>query len=237
MSNDKCSMTKEFPNSNDRKARPPGCASDLEIGLWSFFGHWPLAIGHLSLVLLLSFGSISLRAAEPGPDDRHPKPIPIAKIKRSSPVDFDREILPILKDNCLACHNKTAAKSPLILETPQDILKGGDSGPAATPGKSASSLLLQAASHQLEDTLMPPPGNKVQASNLTPGQLGLVKLWIDQGARASTSVAKPIEWQPLPQGLHPIYAVAVSPDGQFAACARANQVFIYHRSEEHTSEL
>src|ERR1043166_5070647 len=97
MSQDKRPMTKEFPTSNDRKALPPGCASNLEIGPWSFFGHWSLAIGCLSLLLL--FGSISLRAAEPGPDDRHPKPIPIAKIKRSSPVDFDREILPTLKDN------------------------------------------------------------------------------------------------------------------------------------------
>ena len=38
----------------------------------------------------------------------------------------------------------------------------------------------------------------------------------------------PIVWQPLPEGLNPIYAVALTSDGQFAACARANQIFIYH---------
>ena len=37
-----------------------------------------------------------------------------------------------------------------------------------------------------------------------------------------------VQWHPLPPGLHPILAVAVTPDGQFAACGRANQIFIYH---------
>src|SRR6185503_17525032 len=55
--------------------------------------------------------------------------IPIAKLKHASPVDFDREILPILKNNCLACHNKSTVKAGLVLETPPDMLKGGDSGP------------------------------------------------------------------------------------------------------------
>jgi WD40 repeat protein len=38
----------------------------------------------------------------------------------------------------------------------------------------------------------------------------------------------PITWQPLPSGLSAIYAVALTRDGQFAACGRANQIFIYH---------
>src|SRR5438445_3163064 len=172
--------------------------------------------------------SLRVRAGEVKSDDNHSKPIPIAKVKHPKPVDFDKEILPILKNNCLACHNKTSAKGKLVLETPQDILKGGDSGPAVIPKKSGSSLLLKAASHQLEDTVMPPAANKVQASDLTPEELALIKLWIDQGAKASANIVRPIEWQPLPEGLNPIYAVAVTPDGQFAACARANQIFLYH---------
>jgi len=191
----------------------------------AFAGLWPSL---LILTWLLVCGARPIRAAEPGPDDHHPKPIAIAKIKRSTPVDFDRDVLPVLKNNCLACHNKSTAKARLILETAQDILKGGDSGPAVTPKQGSSSLLLKAASHQLDDTVMPPPANKVQATDLTPEELGLIKLWIDQGARASATTARPIEWQPLPDGLNPIYAVAVTPDGQFAACARANQIFIYH---------
>src|SRR6266496_6683745 len=154
------------------------------------------------------------------------KPIPIAKINRKTPVDFEKEILPILKNNCLACHNKTTTKADLILETPQDILKGAESGKVVVPKRSADSLLLKIASHQVKPT-MPPKNNKVEASDLTPEELGLIKLWIDQGAKGEVHGTGPIVWQPLPEGLNPIYAVALSSDGQFAACARANQIFIY----------
>ena len=190
-------------------------------------GRFPPAVLCL-LTSLIYFAGASIHAAETKAADQPPKPIPIAKIKRSTPVDFDREILPILKNNCLPCHNKTTAKAKLVLETPEDLRKGGDSGPAIAPKQGAASLLLKAAAHQLEDTVMPPPANKVQASDLAPEELGLIKLWIDQGANASANIVRPIEWQPLPQGLNPIYAVAVTPDGQFAACARANQIFLYH---------
>src|SRR6185369_14275678 len=84
---------------------------------------------------------------------------------------------------------------------------------------------------------MPPRANKVQASDLTPEELGLIKLWIDQGAKASANIVRPIEWQPLPEGLNPIYAVALTPDGQFAACARANQIFIYHLPSQQLAGL
>src|SRR6185503_3674261 len=148
------------------------------------------------------------------------QPISIAEAKRSDAVDFEREILPMLKNNCLACHNQTKAKADLILETPQTILKGGESGPAVVPGKSAESLLLKLAAHQ-DKPAMPPRENKVAASNLTSEQLGLVKAWIDQGAKGEVRAAAPVDWQPLPDGLNPIYAVALSQDGQLAACARA----------------
>ena len=155
------------------------------------------------------------------------KPIAIAKIDRKTPVDFEMEILPSLKNNCLACHNKTITKAGLILETPQDILQGGDSGKVVVPKRSGESLLLKVASHQVKP-MMPPKNNKVEASDLTPEELGLIKLWIDQGAKGEVHGSGPIVWQPLPEGLNPIYAVALTSDGQFAACARANQIFIYH---------
>ena len=153
--------------------------------------------------------------------------IPIASISRKGAVDFDRDVLPVLRPNCLVCHNQTSAKAGLNLETPQSMLKGGDSGPAVKPKQGNKSLMIQAAAH-LTDTPMPPKGNKAAAVDLTPEQLGLVKLWIDQGAKASTPSARSIEWQALPQGLNPIYAVALTTDGQFVACGRANQIFIYH---------
>ncbi len=170
----------------------------------------------------LSFAAGSAFAA----DDL--KPIAIAEVKRNAPVNFEKEILPILSKNCLACHNGTKAENSLVLETPQTILKGGDDGPAVVPKKSADSLLLKAAAH-LAEPAMPPAENNVGAKPLSPADLGLIKLWIDQGATGEvTGSAGPVKWQPLPPGINPIYAVAIAPDGQFGACGRANQIFVYH---------
>src|SRR2546426_2817966 len=177
-------------------------------------------------VLGLFLCPFRLLAEDNPPADGQRKPIPISEIDRKTPVDFEKEILPILKNNCLACHNKATTKAELILETPQDILKGGESGKVVVPKRSGESFLLKIASHQVKP-MMPPKNNKVQASDLTPEELGLIKLWIDQGATGEVHGSGPIVWQPLPEGLNPIYAVALSSDGHFAACARANQIFIY----------
>src|SRR5438477_4998581 len=181
---------------------------------------------NLILVATIGLFSFHLLAEDNAPADAQRKPITIAKIDRKTPVDFEKEILPILKNNCLACHNKTTTKAELILETPQDILKGGESGKVVLPKRSGDSLLLKIASHRVKP-MMPPKNNKVEASDLTPEELGLIKLWIDQGAKGEVHGTGPIVWQSLPEGLNPIYAVALTSDGQFAACARANQIFIY----------
>lgn len=152
--------------------------------------------------------------------------IPISAVARATPVDFEEEVYPFLKDNCIACHNKTTTKAGLNMETPDLMLKGGDSGPSIVRGDGTGSLLIEAAAHT-GDSPMPPKSNKVGAVNLTSEQIGLLKLWIDQGAKATPRKERQIAWEPLPPGLNPIYAVALSPDGAWAACARANQVSLY----------
>ncbi len=156
------------------------------------------------------------------------EPIAIAEVKHEGPVDFEQEILPILRKNCLACHNSTKAEGSLVLETPETIRKGGSEGPAVVAGKAGESLLLMLASRQRE-SFMPPDGNDVGAKKLTSDELGLIKLWVDQGAEGVvTGAGSQIVWQSLPAGVNPIYAVALTGDGQFAASGRANQVFLYH---------
>lgn len=153
--------------------------------------------------------------------------IPIAKISHPQPVDFQSEVLPVLRRNCIACHNSAKAENHLVLETPQSILKGGESGPAVVPKHALESLLLIAAAH-LDDPMMPPPDNTVKAANLTPNELGLIKLWIDQGATGLVkNAAPPIQWQKLAPTIRPILAVAVSSDGELAACGRDNEIYVY----------
>ncbi len=152
----------------------------------------------------------------------------IAELNRDTPVDFEKEILPALKNNCLACHNTTKAKGGLNLETPQLMLKGGDTGPAVAPGKSAESLVLMAAEHLYPELIMPPKDNKANASDLTPEQLALLRLWIDQGAKGEVRAATPVNWLDKPPVLDPIFSVALTKDGQFAACGRGNRIDVYH---------
>ena len=156
------------------------------------------------------------------------KPISIAAINRSEPIDFELEVLPIFRRSCLACHSTSEANGSLVLETPATILKGGDSGPAVVAKNGAESLLLKVAAHQA-DPIMPPPDNDVGAKTLTTQELGLLKLWIDQGATGIVrGVISPQNWRPLPRGVNPIYATTLTRDGQFAAAGRANQICIYH---------
>lgn len=170
-----------------------------------------------SLLLFLCLLSPALLRAEG---------LPVAELKRDTEVNFATEVYPFLKANCLACHNESKPKAGLSLESPQDMLKGGDSGPAIVAGKGAESFLFTTAAH-LEDPAMPPANNKSKAENLKPDQLALLKLWIDQGAKGdAVSSAAPTSWTLL-KGPQPIYTAAISADGRFAAAARGQQVHLY----------
>ena len=141
-------------------------------------------------------------------------------------LDFYRDVYPFLKSNCIACHNKTTTKADLDMETPESMHKGGESGPAVIAGKGEESLLVQAARHT-EDLVMPPKGNKSGARNLTSAEIDVLKTWIDQGALHSVPQERAVAWQPLAPGVHPIYSVAMTRDGRWAACGRSNQMALY----------
>jgi len=150
----------------------------------------------------------------------------VKELKRDKPVDFQSEILPMLRSNCLACHNRTRSKGDVILETPADIRKGNDDGSFVEPGKAKDSFLFTIAAH-LDDPVMPPAKNKVGAKNMKPEELGLLKLWIEQGAKGEMRAAAPVVWQSYRRETPPIYAVAAGPHGRFAAAGRGNQIHLY----------
>jgi WD40 repeat protein len=104
--------------------------------------------------------------------------------------------------------------------------KGGESGPSIVPGRSADSLVVQASLHQ-HDMEMPPGNNKSGAVNLKPAEIALLKLWIDQGAKSSVQQERQVAWQALSSSVDPIYTVAMTKDGRYAACGRSNRIFVY----------
>ena len=149
-----------------------------------------------------------------------------APFASATDLDFYRDVYPFLKSNCISCHNKTTTKAGLNMETPELMIKGGESGPAIVPGKGEESLVVAASKH-LKDMEMPPPDNKSGARNLTAMEIATFRLWIDQGAKASVQQEHTVVWQPLAPGVDPIHSVALTKDGRFAVCGRANQIFVY----------
>lgn len=140
--------------------------------------------------------------------------------------DFNRDVYPFLKANCIACHNKTTTKADLNMETPEMMIKGGESGPGIIPGKGAESLIVLASLHQ-NDLEMPPANNKSGAVNLSEAEVALLKQWIDAGAKDSARVERTVAWTALSASVDPIYSLAITQDGRFAACGRSNQIFVY----------
>ena len=98
------------------------------------------------------------------------------------------------------------------METPDDIRKGNEGGPYVEAGNAEESFLFQLAAHT-DEPIMPPAKNKVGAKNLTPGELGLLKLWIDQGAKGTMRARQLVTWQAYQRENPPIYATAVNREG------------------------
>ncbi len=182
-----------------------------------------------SRTLAAALAALLLGASGGAAQEKADGPIAINVPKRDKPVDFRSEVFPILKSQCLACHHAKEPEGGLILESPRHMIIGGDNGPAVVPGKGAASLLVQ-VSARTKKPHMPPKKNKVDARPLTSEQLGLIQLWIDQGAKDSSTGAAmaPPKWQSVAAAWNPVYAVALDAQGLYAACGRAGRLHIYH---------
>src|SRR5437870_10457718 len=91
-------------------------------------------------------------------------------------IDFAKEIKPIFESSCIKCHGRGRTKGGFRIDTRETFLKGGESGAAVVPGKSAESRLIALVQGVDPDEVMPKKG-----SRLTPAQVGVLRAWIDQG--------------------------------------------------------
>ena len=106
-------------------------------------------------------------------------------------MDFRKDIQPILAQNCVGCHQGNAAPAELRLDTPEGFLKGGTSGEAFVPGDAEKSLVVLRISDPNGNNRMPPGGQ------LSPEQVGLIRTWINQGAKADVTVDFVTQVQPI----------------------------------------
>ncbi len=170
--------------------------------------------------------AISLAAGQALADSQ---PIDVKTPVRANKVSFSREIQPFLEDRCAGCHGSALAENRLNMETVAGMIKGGKRGPAIHPGKGDDSLILKMAARRMTPVM--PPVDKPANQPLDPSQLGLLKLWIDQGAKDDSTET---ETEPTPSldlmepspEIQSINAVDLSPDGARLAAGRSNKVQI-----------
>jgi mono/diheme cytochrome c family protein len=99
-------------------------------------------------------------------------------------VTYATDIKPIFDATCIKCHGDQKPKAKLTLTSLAGVLKGGEDGKVVEPGNSAKSMLVLNIAHLGdEDDFMPPPKNKLGLKKLTDDQIGLIRAWIDQGAK------------------------------------------------------
>jgi hypothetical protein len=99
-------------------------------------------------------------------------------------VTYEKDIKPILDKSCVKCHSGEKPKAKLHLDSLAGALKGGADGKVLEPGNSAKSMLvINVARAGDKEDWMPPPNNKANIPPLTKEQIGLIRAWIDQGAR------------------------------------------------------
>ncbi|MBS0264443.1 MAG: PSD1 domain-containing protein [Planctomycetes bacterium] len=110
-------------------------------------------------------------------------------LAHAEPGEYERDIKPLLKARCYACHGALKQAGNLRLDTGSSLRSGGDSGPAVEPGNAETSLLLRRVSASQPSERMPPEGEPLSAA-----QIELLRGWILAGATspaAETAEADP----------------------------------------------
>ncbi len=96
-------------------------------------------------------------------------------------VDFQREIRPVLSDNCFQCHGPDAdtRMADMRLDLKESVFRARNEGSVVVPGKPTDSLLYQRISAADASVRMPP---EYSHKSLTPAQIAKIRLWIEEGA-------------------------------------------------------
>ncbi len=96
----------------------------------------------------------------------------------AEPVDFVRDIRPILQQHCYRCHGAEKQQSGLRLDIKSEAFKGGDAyGPAIVGSNVADSPLIELVTSDDDDLRMPLSGKP-----LSPQQIAVLSRWVQQGA-------------------------------------------------------
>ena len=121
----------------------------------------------LAAWMALGTAGLDLPAAEPAGT------LPPASERKD--LSFEKDIHPIFVKSCAGCHGEKKQADGIRLDSLASALKSNK----IVPGKSAESKLVHVTA-RLKKPSMPPKG---KGDPLTAEQVGLIRAWIDQGAR------------------------------------------------------
>jgi mono/diheme cytochrome c family protein len=125
----------------------------------------PLRLNVFLAAVVLAAGAATARAQ------------PVASASAANaPVDYAREVKPLLARHCVSCHGALKPRAGLRLDTAAAALEGGDDGVVILPGRAAASPLIAALRGEGLTERMPykrPP--------LSEAEIVLLRNWIDQG--------------------------------------------------------
>jgi mono/diheme cytochrome c family protein len=111
--------------------------------------------------------------------------LPPAAAKKG--VTFATDIKPLFEKGCAKCHGADVEKpkGKFRSDSAANVIKGGGEGAAVTPGDLAKSPVMAMIAWQTDDEeyYMPPKDNKAKIPQLTKEEIGLVRAWIEQGAK------------------------------------------------------
>ncbi len=167
-------------------------------------------------------------------------------------INYQDDILPMLRNSCLNCHNPDKKKAGLDLSSYQGAMKGSDDNKVIVPGDASASKLFRCIT-QAEEPFMPQKADK-----LPDKELSLYRDWIAAGALETSgskvavatgpknsltitanAALKPSGPPPMPEGLplEPVIraphqgaltSLAASPWAPLAAVGSEHQVLLYN---------
>src|ERR1035437_7894588 len=105
----------------------------------------------------------------------------------ASKVDFAKDVLPILRQNCVTCHSGAQPASGMRLDRKSAVINRR----GVVPGSAENSFLFHRISGNDYGMQMPPTGA------LKPEQIDTIKRWIDQGADWPDALANEAELPPI----------------------------------------
>lgn len=149
---------------------------------------------------------------------------------QTSPTKDYAAVAAIFTKHCLDCHSAPDPEAKLVMETFDDLKKGGESGSVIVPGKSSESLLVKMIEGNVEKDgkkKIMPPGKRAK---LDAAEIAIIKAWIDAGATgpaAGQSLVREISVPKIVPKVPPrrsIKSLAYAPSPRLIAVGRYGEV-------------